>query len=160
MLRLYLVDDHAQPTAVEDAFDCDLLEPVTGEVLEVRLRGRIDLVEEGDTVVDLKTAGRTLEQGGLERHLQLSVYALAFFLLHGTIPKLRLDVLLKTKVARFVRLSTSRTLEELAWTARLIERVVRAIRAGHFFPNPSWRCTECEYFAHCTAWRGELPLAV
>ncbi len=155
MLALYLAEDHAgTPTAVEDAFECDLVDPETGEVLDVRLRGRIDLVEEGNTVVELKTAARTLEQGGLERHLQLSTYALVFFLLHGVVPKLRLDMLLKTKVAKLVRLPTSRSLEELAWTARVIERATEAIRAGHFFPNPSWRCTECEYYQHCATWRG------
>ena len=33
-----------------------------------------------------------------------------------------------------------------------------AIQTEHFFPNPSWRCTECEYFAHCQQWRGTWPL--
>ena len=145
---------------MEDAFDCDLLDPVAGEVLEVRLRGRFDLVEEGDVVVDLKTAARTLEQGGLERHLQLSVYALAYLLLHGTIPTLRLDMLLKTKQPKFERLTTTRSLEELSWTAHLLVSVADSIDAGHFFPNPSWRCSECEYFGHCASWRGNTFLSV
>ena len=110
------------------------------------------------TLVDLKTAGRTLEQGGLERHLQLSTYALAFFLLHGSIPKLRLDMLLKTTKPRLERHLTTRTVEDLGWTARLIHEVAAAIQTEHFFPNPSWRCTECEYFAHCQQWRGTWPL--
>jgi len=117
----------------------------------------IDLVEEGETLVDLKTAGRTLESGGLERHLQLSTYALAFFLLHGSIPKLRLDMLLKTAKPRLERHPTTRSLEDLGWTARLIREVALAIQTEHFFPNPSWRCTECEYFAHCQQWRGTWP---
>lgn len=156
MLRLYLdQDSKAKPTAVEESFELDLADPETGEVLAVRLRGIIDLVEEGDTVVELKTAGRTLEQGGLERHLQLSTYALVFLLLRQQIPKLRIDLLLKTKTPRLERLLTKRSVEDLSWTARLIERTAGAIEAGHFYPNPSWRCTECEYFAHCQAWRGE-----
>ena len=120
--------------------------------------GVIDLVEEGETLVDLKTAGRTLESGGLERHLQLSTYALAFFLLHGSIPKLRLDMLLKTAKPRLERHETTRSVEDLSWAARLIREVSLAIQTEHFFPNPSWRCTECEYFAHCQQWRGyEAP---
>jgi hypothetical protein len=65
------------------------------------------------------------------------------------------DVLLKTKAPRFERHPTGRSLEELTWTAQLIQQVAQAIETHHFYPNPSWRCSECEYFAHCQAWRGE-----
>ena len=159
MLQLYVESvNGTKPVAVEQPFELDLADPETGEVLDVRLRGVIDLVEEDQTLVDLKTAGRTLEHGGLERHLQLSTYALAFFLLHGSIPKLRLDMLLKTAKPRLERHPTTRSLEDLGWTARLIREVALAIQTEHFFPNPSWRCTECEYFAHCQQWRGTWPL--
>jgi len=158
MLELYVESANGtKPVAVEQFFELDLSDPETGEVLDVRLRGVIDLVEEGETLVDLKTAGRTLEQGGLERHLQLSTYALAFFLLHGSIPKLRLDMLLKTSKPRLERHPTQRSVEDLSWTAQLIREVALAIQTEHFFPNPSWRCCECEYFAHCQAWRGYEP---
>jgi putative RecB family exonuclease len=159
MLQLYVESANGvKPAAVEQPFELDLADPETGEVLEVRLRGIIDLVEEGETLVDLKTAGRTLESGSLERHLQLSTYALAHLLIHGSIPRLRLDMLLKTAKPRLERHETTRSLEELSWTARLIREVALAIETEHFFPNPSWRCTECEYFAHCQQWRGTWPL--
>ncbi len=159
MLRLYVESTNGvKPVAIEQFFEIDLADPETGEVLDVRLRGVIDLVEEGETLVDLKTAGRTLEAGGLERHLQLSTYALAYVLLHGSIPKLRLDMLLKTAKPRLERHETTRSVEDLSWTARLIREVSLAIETEHFFPNPSWRCTECEYFAHCQQWRGTWPL--
>jgi putative RecB family exonuclease len=159
MLQIYVESTNGtRPVAVEQFFELDLADPETGEVLDVRLRGVIDLVEEGDTLVDLKTAGRTLEHGGLERHLQLSTYALAFLLQHGVIPKLRLDMLLKTAKPRLERHETTRSVEDLGWTARLIHEVSLAIETEHFFPNPSWRCTDCEYFAHCQQWRGSWPL--
>ncbi len=159
MLQLYVESTNGtKPVAVEQPFELDLVDPETGEVLDVRLRGVVDLVEEGDVLVDLKTAGRTLESGGLDRHLQLSTYALAFLLLRGQIPKLRLDMLLKTTKPRLERHETTRSLEDLGWTARLIREVSLAIETEHFFPNPSWRCTECEYFAHCQQWRGTWPL--
>jgi len=155
MLQLYVESTNgAKPVAVEQPFELDLADPETGEVLDVRLRGVVDLVEDGDVLVDLKTAGRTLESGGLERHLQLSAYALAFLLFKGKVPRLRLDMLLKTTKPRLERHETTRSLEDLSWTARLIREVSLAIEAEHFFPNPSWRCTECEYFAHCQQWRG------
>ncbi len=156
MLQLYVEsEDGVKPVAVEQWFELDLADPETGEVLDVRLRGVIDLVEEGETLVDLKTAGRTLEAGGLERHLQLSTYALAYLLLRGSIPKLRLDMLLKTAKPRLERHETTRSVEDLSWTAQLIRGVALAIQTEHHFPNPSWRCSECEYFAHCQRWRGE-----
>ena len=159
MLQIYVESvNGTMPVAVEQPFELDLADPETGEVLDVRLRGIIDLVEEDQTLVDLKTAGRTLEQGGLERHLQLSTYALAFLLQHGAIPKLRLDMLLKTAKPRLERHETTRSIEDLGWTARLIHEVSLAIETEHFFPNPSWRCTECEYFAHCQQWRGTWPV--
>jgi len=154
LLRLYVAEtDGELPTRIEERFEIDLVDPMTGEVLDIRLHGAIDLID-GDILVDLKTAARTLEEGGLERHLQLSTYALVFLLREGRIPKLRLDQLLKTKIPRLERQETTRTLEDLAWTARLIAGTARAIANRHFYPNPSWRCTECEYFAHCQGWQG------
>jgi putative RecB family exonuclease len=160
MLQLYVTEqaEWPIPAAVEQSFEVDLHDPETGEVLDVRFRGFIDLIEQDGTVVDLKTAGRSLESGGLERHLQLSAYALAGLILTGNIPKLRLDMLFKTARPRFERLESSRTVSELAWVAQLIREVALAIQTEHFFPNPSWRCSECEYFAHCQRWRGyEAP---
>lgn len=155
MLQLYVESTNGvKPVAVEQSFELDLADPETGEVWDLRLRGIIDLVEEGDVLVDLKTASRTLESGGLERHLQLSAYALAFLLLQQRMPKLRLDMLLKTAKPRLERHEATRSVEDLSWTARLIREVSLAIETEHFFPNPSWRCTECEYFAHCQQWRG------
>ena len=163
MLQLYVSEANGKmPVAVEQPFELELRDPETDQTLEVRLRGVIDLIEEGDVLVDLKTAGRTLESGGLERHLQVSTYALVYLLLRGRIPKLRLDMLLKTQKPRLERQETERSIEDLAWTARLIQEVSHAIETEHFFPNPSWRCSECEYFAHCQAWRGtwDLPSAL
>ncbi len=160
MLTLYVSSlGDSQPVAVEQPFELDLADPETGELLDVRLRGVIDLIEEGDVLIDLKTAGRTIEAGGLERHLQLSTYALVYLLDTGSIPRLRLDLLLKTVKPRLERLETTRTLEDLACTARLIREVSLAIETEHFFPNPSWRCSECEYFDHCQRWRGTWDLS-
>lgn len=156
LLTLYVQEtDGRLPGSVEEPFEVDLVDPETGEDLGLQLGGVVDLVEDDGTVVDLKTAGRTLSPGDLERHLQLSVYALSAFLRHGALPKLRLDVLLKTRVPRFERHETGRTLSDLSWTAQLLRSVARAIESRSFHPNPSWKCSECEYFAHCQAWRGE-----
>lgn len=155
MLSLYVEQALREPVPadVEESFEVDLTDPVTGEVFDLKLRGRIDLLEGEGTVVDVKTASRSFGDRGT--NLQLSTYALANFVLRRRIPKLRLDVLLKLKTPRVERVETARTVEDLAWTAHLIRRTAGAIASGHFYPNPSWRCNECEYLAHCQAWRGE-----
>ena len=156
MIALYLESSIGRrPAAVEEPFELEIADPETGECLDVPFRGIVDLVEADGTLVDLKTAARSMPQDDVERHLQLSTYALAVFLRTGEIPKLRLDVLLKTRQPRLERYTTSRTVQDLAWVARLIQKATWAIEEGNFFPNPSWRCTECEYFAHCQAWRGQ-----
>ena len=160
MLSLYVeAQAAARPVAIEQPFELELADPETGECLDVRLRGIFDLVEDGDVLVDLKTAGRAISPDDLERHLQLSTYALVYFLLQGRVPALRLDCLLKTKTPRLERYETSRSVEDLGWTARLIQGVAKAIETEHFFPNPSWRCSDCEYFAHCQRWRGQEELS-
>jgi putative RecB family exonuclease len=156
LLSLYFGEtDGKAPLRIEERFEIELVDPQTGEIFDLRLHGFIDLVEVDETLVELKTAARTLEQGGLERHLQLSTYALVYLLREGRIPKLRLDQLVKTKVPRLERHRTNRTVEDLAWTARLIAGTAKAIQARHFYPNPSWRCTECEFFGNCQRWQGD-----
>jgi putative RecB family exonuclease len=63
--------------------------------------------------------------------------------------------LLKTKTPRLERYETVRSEGDLAWTAQLVAGVVRSIDQELFFPNPSWRCSECEYYGHCNLWRGK-----
>ena len=155
LLDLYVQRAQARvPDAVELPFEVELVDPETGEAMDVRLMGVLDLVEQDGTVVDLKTAARSPSTSDLEQHLQLSAYALVTLLRTGAIPRLRLDVLLKTRKPELLQLETTRDLTDLSWTAQLVRTVAQAIRAGSFHPNPSWRCGECEYFAHCQAWRG------
>jgi CRISPR/Cas system-associated exonuclease Cas4 (RecB family) len=155
MLERYVAESNgSRPRLVEERFEIPLFDPETGEVFDISLRGVIDLVEEDGTLVELKTAARTLDVGSLERHLQLSTYALVVFAREGRIPKLRVDMLLKTKTPRLERRETARTIEDLGWTAQLIASASAAILRGVFLPNPSWRCAECEYFGNCQRWRG------
>jgi len=143
-----------RPAAVEEHFALEIADPQTGECLGIPFRGIVDLVEDDGTLVDLKTAARAMPQADVDRHLQLSTYALAVCLRTGSVPKLRLDVLLKGSKPRLERIETSRSVPDLAWTAHLLQRTSWAIEEGSFFPNPSWRCTECEYREPCQGWRG------
>lgn len=154
MLALYVEKANgAAPRFIEERFETDLADPETGEALDLKLLGVIDLVDHEGTLVELKTGARRYSRGDVDRHLQLSLYALATFLITGRIPDLRIDLLLKTKEPKLERYRTSRTLEDLGWTARLVRGVGQAIESDHFYPSPSWQCTECEYFGNCQSWR-------
>lgn len=155
MIRVYAAATAGVPSAVEERFSVPLVDVESGEELGVQLHGVIDLIESDGTVVDLKTSARSFDVGSIERHVQLSVYALATLMQKGSIPKLRIDALLKTKVPRLERYDVHRNKADLAWAARLIDGVVEAVDGEQFFPNPSWRCTECEYYAQCQGWRGK-----
>lgn len=100
------------------------------------LHGVIDLIESDGTVVDLKTSARLFDAGSIERHLQMSIYALATLMRRGSIPRLRIDALLKTKIPRLERYDVDRNSADLARAARLIDGVVQAIDREMFFPNP------------------------
>jgi putative RecB family exonuclease len=157
MIHLYVeaAANAPVPSAVEERFSVGLVDVETGEEIGVDLHGIIDLIESDGTVVDFKTSARAFDVVGLERHLQLSIYALAVFLEKQSIPSLRIDALLKTKTPRLERYETVRTTGDLAWTAQLVAGVARSIDQELFFPNPSWRCSECEFYGHCNLWRGK-----
>jgi putative RecB family exonuclease len=78
MIRVYIeaAATAPVPSAVEERFSVALVDVETGEEIGVDLHGIIDLVESDGTVVDFKTSARAFDVVGLERHLQLSIYAL------------------------------------------------------------------------------------
>ena len=136
----------------EFAFELPLTDPENDDLLEVPLVGFIDKIEAGDVVVDLKTWSRMISRNDLDGNLQLSAYAYAYRMLHGKIPRLRLDVLLKTKTPRFEQLETSRTEADCRIFFQLCKSVYAGICKGVFLPNPGWKCTDCEYRPVCWFW--------
>lgn len=110
----------------------------------------IDL-EEPTVVVDLKTKRKKGSQAEVENSLQLSLYSAAT----GK-PDVRLDQLIKptkTLPTRYIRLSATRTEQEIAHAVELGADIVDGITAG-YFPRSSpdaWWCTAewCHYWGLC-----------
>lgn len=142
------------PEAVELPFVVELRDPEDGTTLPARLSGIFDLLLPGDRVVEIKTAARAWDAGTVSRHLQLSAYAFAYEAMTGRAPRVEVLQLLKTRVPRVVRHSTSRSGADHAWFVRLVAEVLRGIDARAFPPNPGWQCADCEFARHCRAWRG------
>ena len=134
---------------VEQPFELTLVEPETKEHLALPLNGRFDLIEQGPVIVDLKTAGRKHTQSDADMNLQLTGYSYVYYMKTGKIPDLRLDVLLKYKSPRMEKVSTTRTVMDFRRFFLLAKQVLKGIKAGVFYPNPSWMCGDCEFKNMC-----------
>src|SRR5947208_6041865 len=78
LLALYF---HAPAKPVREAelfFQVPLVHPRTGEVLPVPLRGVIDLIEEDDVLVELKTSQRRWSLADRPDNAQLTAYSYAY----------------------------------------------------------------------------------
>ena len=158
---------HLPPRPVQDAevsFQVPLVNPMTGEVLDVPLRGVMDLVEADGTLVEFKTSLRRWTLSDLPDNVQLTAYSYAYELLYGRPPKeLRLVNLIRTRTPA---IETHRTRREPSDYERLFylgKEVRRGIQAGVFIPNRGcWLCKDCEYERDCHEWTGndDRPEAV
>lgn len=156
LLSLYF--NHAPRDGIihtELSFRVPLVDLKTGETLDLPLAGVFDRIEEGDVVADLKSWSRTASQDDLDSNIQLSAYAYAYRVMYGKDPALRLDVLLKTKTPRFEQFTTTRNEADHLTFYALCKEVYNGIQKAVFFPNPTWKCRECEYRQMCWFWRGK-----
>lgn len=142
------------PQSVEMPFKVDLVDLETGEALDLPLEGVIDLVETGDTVVEIKTTSRAFSPIQLAQHLQLTAYGYAYQVLFRRKPNLVLESLVKGKKPRLERAEVNRTKQDYVRFFHIAKGVTKAIRSGSFHPNPGWQCAECEFFEACQKWRG------
>ncbi|SYZ71955.1 conserved hypothetical protein [Candidatus Zixiibacteriota bacterium] len=141
------------PEAMELPFRVPLTELETGETLDLPLDGYFDLIESGDTVVELKTAARNYDQTAILQHLQLTAYAYAFLILYKRRANLRLDVLIKSKNVKMQSFEVIREKRDLVRFFHIAKGVIRSIKGGNFYPNMGWQCPTCEYFETCQKWR-------
>ncbi len=135
--------------ALHEELDFELtLEPADGSP-PVVITGQIDRIDRlpsgGIEVIDYKT-GRVSSQKGVDESLQLSIYALACrdALGLGTPERVTLYF---TESA--LRLSTTRTDEQLDTARDEILARVRLMRAGEFPAMPGDACRYCDYAKMC-----------
>jgi RecB family exonuclease len=115
---------------------------------------RIDKTEDGYEIIDYKTTKKMPSQEKVDNDLQLSVYLNAFL---ERYPKeaANLD---KVTVSLYylkhgVKLSSTRTREQLEKTSELFLDVISHIEAGEFSPNVTPLCDWCGYQKICPMWR-------
>lgn len=137
-------------------FQLPLVNPGTGEVLEVPLRGVIDLVGTDDTLAEFKTSQKTWSADDIPDQLQLSAYAYAFEMLYGKKPAgLKLVNFVKTKQTKIEVFPATRGPKDYERLFHVAREVRKGIQAGVFTPNRGcWMCKDCEYRADCDEWAG------
>jgi putative RecB family exonuclease len=150
---------HLPPGQVRDSevwFTLPLVNPATGEVLDVPVRGAMDLIETDDTIVEFKAPKRAPALSDLPDDIQVTIYAYAYEKLFGRLPKeIRKVSLVRTKQPRIEPQITGRTQKDFERLFHLGREVVRAVRAGAFLPSRGcWLCADCEYRQDCDEWTG------
>jgi len=137
-----------QPLLIEENFRVD----VPG--VPVPFVGIIDLITADGAVIDHKTAGRAWPASRVEKDLQATAYLYALWKMDGELRKsLRFDVAIKTAKPKIVTYEAHRTMDQLLWYERLLQRVWAAISARVFVPNPTgWLCSPkfCSFWTQCT----------
>ena len=137
-----------QPKAVEQSFE------LTFANVPYTFKGKIDLVDIQDRVIDHKTTKRapTLEQ--VKQDVQLTAYSLAHQVTQGKPESsLRLDVAVRTKTPKILHMETARQPKDHTRFLKLLGYVAKGIQSGLFFPNPNFTCPSCPYRRHCDAWQ-------
>ncbi len=158
MLRAFLDSEVSRPIGRIIGIEEELRGPLIAGVPD--LLARLDLLFESDdaiTISDFKTSRSSWsDQHAEDAAEQLLLYG---ELVRRLLPHkpLRLEFLVatKTKEVSITRHAIPFDQRRLDRTKRVIERVWRAIAAGHFFPSPSpMNCPTCPFRAPCRQWPG------
>jgi len=115
---------------------------------------RIDKTEDGYEIIDYKTTKKMPSQEKVDSDLQLSVYLSAFL---SRYPK-EAENLGKVKVSLYylkhgVKLSSTRTTEQLEKSRQLFLDTIKIIESGKFEPVVSPLCDWCGYLNRCPMWK-------
>ena len=141
-----------RPVLIEAPFDVELRDPATGEVLDEKLTGVIDLVAERDgrlRIFEHKTSARRYGRDQLDHDLQPTAYLYAARELGVEVEGVTFQVLTKaaTPVVQVEDVERDAAAEhEFLLT---VVGVLRAIDAGAFYPVRGWACRGCAFVKTC-----------
>ena len=140
---------------LESRFAIEIANPKTGASHIISgIIDRIDKTEDGYEIIDYKTTKKMPSQEKVDEDLQLSVYLNAFL---ARYPK-EADKLDKVTVSLYylkhgVKLSSTRTLQQLASAKQLFLDVIAEIEKGVFVPNVTPLCDWCGFQKFCPMWK-------
>lgn len=142
--------------SVEQRFSVPLFDPETGEVLEERLSGVVDLIVEEDgrnVVIDHKSSAKKYGADQLRYDFQLTAYQLAARELGLGDVGLRFQIITKTKKPAVYAEDVRRDRQDEADFLSLAVGVLKAIDAGISFPLRGWQCRSCPFQSACSSKR-------
>lgn len=121
---------------------------ITDEITIAGIIDRVDRLEDGSfEIIDYKTSKNLPAQNDVDNNLQLSIYYLAIL---NRWPKLEKPIKLSLYFLKHgVKLSTTRTPEQIRQTKQYITDIVGEINKGNFQPTPSALCGWCGYQEYC-----------
>ncbi|EKE18664.1 MAG: hypothetical protein ACD_9C00266G0003 [uncultured bacterium] len=140
---------------LESRFAIEIKNPKNGDNHIVSgIIDRIDKTENGYEIIDYKTTKKMPSQDKVDNDLQLSVYLNAFL---ARYPK-EVANLEKITVSLYylkhgVKLSSTRTLEQLKTAKQLFLDVIEQIEKGEFEPNITPLCDWCGFQKFCPMWK-------
>jgi hypothetical protein len=142
---------------VEHAFLVDLIDPDTGEVHDVRLKGVMDAVleEEGHrTILELKTAARAYSSDEMRFDFQMACYSTAAEQLGWGPVDLRWHIVTKAKAKpRVIVEPTRRDERDQAIFQRTVIGTLKSIEAGVDFESRGFQCKTCAFRRRCESER-------
>jgi len=154
LLELYANEMKGQkPTEVELPFRLPIIDPKTGLFISHRdFVGKLDAIFTDDTIVEIKTVGRSPVQQEVDQNIQITLYSWAYRMLYGKPEKaIKVVNLVKTKDPKIAVVETQRTERDHSWLLGSTFQVIRAIEGKLFYPNPigGFGCFNCQYQGHC-----------
>lgn len=162
LVRTYLrfmPADEPKPVAVETTVEVPLIDPSTREDLGIPLLGVVDLIlpsDDGQTIVDFKTAAKSNSTPEVAHEIQLSSYAYAVRQMTGHEEAgMEIRSLIKTRLPKLEVMPFERRTDQ---HFRRLFAVIRAylddLDCGRFIYRPSWTCSMCEFReSHCRQWQ-------
>jgi putative RecB family exonuclease len=156
----YSKNDPADFTIVdlESRFEIEIGDDQMGRHTIAGIIDRIDKTENGYEIIDYKTTKKMPSQEKVDENLQLSIYLKAFL---DRYPK-EIDRIGDITVSLYflkhgVKLSSTRTMEQLAVLDRSFLDVIAEIEAERFDPTLSPLCDWCGYQRICPLWKHKFP---
>lgn len=139
---------------LESRFAIEIGNEETGKHIVSGIIDRIDKTADGYEIIDYKTTKKMPSQEKVDNDLQLSIYLKAFL---ARYPK-EIDHLDTITVSLYylkhgVKLSSTRTREQLDMLEPAFLDVIAAIEAGKFDPIVSVLCDWCGYQKICPMWK-------
>ncbi len=157
MIRRYReANDPSQYTviALETPFQLDITDE-GGSPHTIRgIIDRLDKTPSGYEIIDYKTGRKMPSQKDVDENLQLSVYAKAFLARYPKESE-HLDQLTVSLyyLKHGVKLSSTRTLEDLRKVDLLFLDTINDIESGHFDPRVGPLCDWCGFQKICPMWK-------